>query len=471
MVAPAITVTKAASPLSKIGDDVTYTIEICNAGVFPVTRTSVSDTLLGNVSASFAASLAPGQCSSATLTRTVLAGDSDPLVNTVTATYSGAGASATASASATTNLFQPSVDVTKTCGPDPIQVGQAELCAIVVTNTSSADSPNLENGTIVDSLSGNLLDAANTAVVNSTCAAVLPTGGSCTINTTRTVLAADPSPLVNTVTVHYNPVGFPNDITDSASDSVNIVAPSITVTKTADALSKVTDPVNYTIEVCNTSVFPVTRTSVSDTLLGNVSASFAATLAPGQCSSATLTRTVQAGDSDPLVNTVTATYAGIGASATASASATTNLFQPSVDVTKTCGPDPIQVGQAELCAIVVTNTSSADSPNLENGTIVDSLTGNLLDPANTAVVNSTCRGSAAHRWLVHHQHDSDGACRRPEPAGEHGHGSLQPGRLPERHHRLRFGLGCHRDAGWRRLHAWLLEADSALRFVGRILTD
>ena len=34
------------------------------------------------------------------------------------------------------------------------------------------------------------------------------------------MLAGDPNPLVNTVTVHYNPVGFPNDITDSASASV-----------------------------------------------------------------------------------------------------------------------------------------------------------------------------------------------------------------------------------------------------------
>ena len=54
---------------------------------------------------------------------------------------------------------------------------------------------------------------------------MLAAGASCTINTTRTVLASDPSPLVNTVTVHYNPVGFPNDITDSASDSVVIKAP------------------------------------------------------------------------------------------------------------------------------------------------------------------------------------------------------------------------------------------------------
>ena len=88
-------------------------------------------------------------------------------------------------------------------------------CTIVVTNTGSADSPALENGTIVDTLTGDLLDATNTAVASSDCTAALPTGGSCTIVTTRTVLDTDPNPLVNAVTVHYNPVGFPNDITDT----------------------------------------------------------------------------------------------------------------------------------------------------------------------------------------------------------------------------------------------------------------
>ena len=115
--------------------------------------------------------------------------------------------------------------MTKSCAPDPIQVGQAELCTIVVTNTSSADTPALVNGTIMDTLSGDLLDATNTAVVSTTCAATLPTGGSCTIDTTRTVLASDVSPLVNTVTVHYNPGTFPNDITASATDSVVIEEP------------------------------------------------------------------------------------------------------------------------------------------------------------------------------------------------------------------------------------------------------
>ena len=108
-------------------------------------------------------------------------------------------------------------------------------CTIVVTNDSSADSPDLTNGTIVDTLTGDLLDAANTAVASSDCTPVLPTGGTCTIVTERTALAADPNPLVNTVTVLYNPDGFPNEITATASDSVTVLPPpEITVTKTAD---------------------------------------------------------------------------------------------------------------------------------------------------------------------------------------------------------------------------------------------
>jgi uncharacterized repeat protein (TIGR01451 family) len=222
---PTITVTKVADELSKVGDPVNYTIEVCNTGLITVTRQSVIDSLLGNISASFDATLAPGACDSAQVSRTVQPGDPDPLVNTVTATYTAGIQTATAMASDTTNLFQPDVDVTKNCSPDPIQVGQAETCTIVVTNSSSGDSPALVNGTITDTLTGNLLDPANTAVVSTTCAATLPTGGSCTINTTRVVLASDPSPLANTVTVHYNPSGFPNDITASATDSVIIEAP------------------------------------------------------------------------------------------------------------------------------------------------------------------------------------------------------------------------------------------------------
>jgi uncharacterized repeat protein (TIGR01451 family) len=226
-----ISITKTADVLSKVGDSVTYTFEICNVGDVTVNRGSVTDTLLGDLTPFFPATLAPDQCATVVRMRTVAAGDPDPLTNTVTATYTaGTGpifsTEDTATASASTNLFQPSVMVTKNCTPDPVDVGAVVTCTIVVTNTSSNDAPNLINGTIVDTLTGNLLDAANPAVVSSNCAPVLPTpGGTCTIVTERTVLATDPNPLVNTVTVNYNPAGFPNLISAMASDSVTVKPP------------------------------------------------------------------------------------------------------------------------------------------------------------------------------------------------------------------------------------------------------
>ena len=209
-----------------------------------------------------------------------------------------------------------------------------------------------------------------------------------------------------------------------------VCPPAITVTKVADELSKVGDPVSYTIEVCNTGLVPVGRESVIDSLIGDITAEFLATLAPGACDEVVLSRDVVEGDPDPLVNTVTATYTAGLQTATAEASDSTNLFQPSVGVTKSCSPDPIQVGEAELCTIVVTNTSSADTPDLVNGTIMDTLSGDLLDATNTAVVSTTVprRCPRAVRARSHH---SDGPGQRSQPAREHGHRALQPGHLPQ----------------------------------------
>jgi hypothetical protein len=391
---PSITVDKTASPQSKVTDPVDYSITICNTSLITVNRVSVNDTLVGDIAANFPASLAPGACATYNYQRTVVAGDPDQLANTVTAVYSGAGASATAADTALTDLFQPGVDVQKSCVPPVNEVGGISTCTIVVTNTSSGDAPALTNGTISDTLTGDLLDGGNAAIQSSDCTADLATGASCTIVTTRVIAADDPNPLVNEVTVHYNPIGFPNDITDSAQASVIIVTPSITVTKTADELSKPTDPVAYTITVCNTGTFPVSPTSVIDSLVGDITGNFVA-LNSGDCQTYSYQRTALSTDPDPLINSVTATYGNAGgATATATATASTNLFYPGVDVTKQCQPDPVTVGQSLVCTIHVTNTSSADSPALTNGTIMDTLYGNLL-AANTAVTSNTCTGTLA----------------------------------------------------------------------------
>ena len=98
--------------MSKAGDEVTYTIRVCNtssADAPALQKDSVTDTLIGGVNAAFGASLSPGQCESHSFTRTVQAGDPDPLVNTATAHYHPAGFpnDINASDSHSVNLFQP----------------------------------------------------------------------------------------------------------------------------------------------------------------------------------------------------------------------------------------------------------------------------------------------------------------------------------------------------------------------------
>ena len=138
---PKISVTKTVQ-LSKVGDSVHYNIEVCNTGLITVNKGSVVDPFTPpGVDAAFGASLAPGACEAHGFDRTVLGGDPDPLVNTVAATYTGGPGPMTATASARRHrLFQPGVDVTKSCAPQ-VQVGEDEVCTIHITNTSSTDSP------------------------------------------------------------------------------------------------------------------------------------------------------------------------------------------------------------------------------------------------------------------------------------------------------------------------------------------
>jgi uncharacterized repeat protein (TIGR01451 family) len=206
-----ISVVKTADTLSKVGDPVNYTITVTNNGAGVATRTSVNDSLLGDISASFAATLAPGASSTATFSRTVLAGDSDPLVNTVTAIYSSGASSDTATASASTNLFQPAVTLDKSADVASGVEGSTVNYTIVASNTGSADSPNCV-GNVVDAVLG-----INQAV------SIAP-GASVTI-TAAHVLAATPDPLVNTATLTCSPAGFPNVLTASDSVTVDVLPP------------------------------------------------------------------------------------------------------------------------------------------------------------------------------------------------------------------------------------------------------
>ena len=94
-------------------------------------------------------------------------------------------------------------------GPDEAYVGEVITYTFIINNLSSGDSPDLILDGVTDTVLGDLTAAAVTASGDR-----IASGGSVTFTATLTI-TGDPNPLVNVVTVHYHPDGFPNDVTDN----------------------------------------------------------------------------------------------------------------------------------------------------------------------------------------------------------------------------------------------------------------
>jgi len=380
-----ISVTKTGDALSKVGDQAHYTVAIENTGAITLYKESIIDDVLGNLtdgsdanitSSTCGASLAPGASCTIQMTYTVQGDDPDPLVNTVDIVYDNkanlTGTNVTDSDGHSTQLFQPSIQIVKS-GDAQSKVGDNVHYTFEITNTSSDDAPDLVMDSISDSLLGNLADDAPAACDQ------IASGDSCSFTADRVVQADDPNPLPNTVTVHYHPEGFPNDISDTDDHSVDLFGPSVTITKGGDTLGKVTDNAHYTFEIENTSSEnspDLVLDSISDSLLGDLEVAAVAagcdTLSPGDKCNFTADRVVQAGDPDPLPNTVTVHYhpEGFPNDISATDDHAVNLFQPSVTVDK-AGPATVTVGQPLTYTFTINNTSSEDSPALELASMTD----------------------------------------------------------------------------------------------------
>jgi hypothetical protein len=259
--------------------------------------------------------LAPGDICTFDVTYTVLAGDDDPLDNTVVVHYHPEGFEndITDSDSHSVELFGPSIEIDKEC-TDLSKIGDEVECTVDIDNTSSADSPDLVIESILDSVQGDLTDSAN--YDTSDCGVSLAAGDSCQITYSFLVPGDATDPYPNTVTIETHPDGFPNDVDDTDSDSVNLFQPAVVVDKTGPTEATVGELVTYNFTITNTgsSDSPdLILDSVTDTVIGDITADAVAggcsTLAtPGGSCNFTADYTIQAGDSNPLVNVVTVHY-------------------------------------------------------------------------------------------------------------------------------------------------------------------
>jgi uncharacterized repeat protein (TIGR01451 family) len=304
---PSITLDKTGDSLSKVGDTVGYTITLTNTSSAdtPALTCSISDPLLGGVLVSGVV-LASGANHVLTPSYVVLAGDADPLLNTATATCTvgeGFGNVLNASDGHSVNLFQPSITLVKT-GPEQSKVGDTVTYTVTITNTGSADTPDLN----LVSFSDTLVPAATPPAA----CAVLSDDEVCQFTYNYVVLAGDDDPLLNTASATYQVDGFPNQLTQSDGHSVNLFQPDYTLACGTDISSAaVGEIVNYTFTITNTGSADsptLNLVSANDTVLGNLAANFPATLAPGQSVQVVVPRTVLGTDPDPLVNTLTTVY-------------------------------------------------------------------------------------------------------------------------------------------------------------------
>ena len=368
----AVSLEKVCDELSKVGDDVDYTITLTNDTPSGATDLvcNVTDELLG---IDEDITLASGDSDETNASRTVESDDPDPLVNTVDASCWFAGDEtqtevASATAQCSTDLFIPSVSIDKT-GDEQSKVGDEIDYTISVENTSTGTTPPDLTCTVTDPLLG--IDQQVS----------LAAGDPATeIQGSYTVVAEDlPGPVDNTATIDCTVDGFGNALQETDDHSVELFVPSVSIDKTGDALSKVGDTIDYTITVENTSTGtdpPDLTCTVTDPLLGiDQQVSLAAGDPATEIQGSYL---VQAGDAPgPVVNTATidCTVDGFGnVLPQESDGHSVPLFAPSVSIDKT-GDALSKVGDTIDYTITVENTSGGSDPPDLSCTVTDPLLG------------------------------------------------------------------------------------------------
>jgi uncharacterized repeat protein (TIGR01451 family) len=379
---PGIDVTKTCPDSALVGDDVTFTITVENTGNEPLENVLVTDAKLGgDITAAFNLPdpLPVGNTVySHDFTYTPSAGE-DPVVNSVTASGDGvdSGDTATDSEECDTDILHPSIDVTKTC-PDSGTVGGTLTYTITVENDGDEA---LENVEVIDSLLGDL---------SGSFADTLAVGASESHDFDYVVQPGDPDPLPNAVTATATGVTSGADVDDSAECSTDILNPEIGVTKSCTGLAHVGDTVTYTITVTNPGDEDLDTVTVVDTILGDLSGSFADELAAGASESHDFDYVVLESDPDPLINEVTAKGSGVGSKVKvqALANCNTDIIHPGIEILKTVDEDTVPIGTTVTYTYLVTNTGDT---TLYDISVDDDILGHIgdiavLEPGHSATL-------------------------------------------------------------------------------------
>jgi uncharacterized repeat protein (TIGR01451 family) len=296
---PGIDVTKDCPAAAAAGDPVTYEITVANTGNVDLSNITVVDDIIGDLSDKFPDTLAVGSDPvTVQVEYTPVAGDGDPVTNTVTAsgdwTAGETSDSVSDTAACTTDITHaPGIEVTKTC-PPTVAFGEDITYTITVTNNGNEA---LESVMVNDTLLGDITDQFDVDFSGS-----FDVGGVATANVTYSP-GADEDPVNNTVTATGTGADSGVEVSSTASCSTDVSNPGISILKTVDQeIVPIGTTVTFTYVVTNTGDVTLYDISVDDDILGHIGD--IAQLDPGQ--HATLTKDFVVGD-EIVTNVGTAT--------------------------------------------------------------------------------------------------------------------------------------------------------------------
>ncbi|MEW6153393.1 MAG: hypothetical protein AB1673_05295 [Actinomycetota bacterium] len=398
-VVPQIVVTKDADPssLPEPGGTFTFSVLVVNNSIEDVTITSITDDIYGNLNGqgtcATGAVLASGESYSCEFEGDFFgnAGDSQTDVVTVTAVDDdGSEVSDSDDATVTITDVLPTIDVDKTASPiSRPEPGGPFTYTVVVTNTS------IEAVTIT-SLTDDVYGDVTTRS-DSTCTdaigTVLAPGASYTCQFVATFTGDAGASLTDTVTaVAVDDDGSSVTASDDATVFITDVPPTVTVDKTASPPSRPEPGGTFTfgVVVTNTSIEPVTITSLTDDIYGDLNGrgtcAIGAVLQPGASYACSFTGvfTGNAGDTQTdIVTVVVVDNEGTSATDSDTATVTITDVPPTVTLTKTANPTSLpEPGGTFTFTVVVTNTSN-EAVTITS--LVDDIYGNLNGRGTCAI--------------------------------------------------------------------------------------
>jgi len=382
IVKPGINVEKTATPtMIQSGEMVTWNITVENTGDTILKDINVTDTNIGTITTTL--SLAPGE----KWYHEYTTNPTDNVTNIVYANGTDSlGWKVSDSDTATVTIYiPPSLSITKSDSPDPVQPGEILTYTITVKNTGGSPA---ENVVVRENYDSNFIYASSNPLPDSGDnrwnLGTLSPGGSKTITITGTAAYNNETFLLNTATYTSSNAG-----SGRTTERTNVIYPSIGIRKEGPPSVEAGEDITYTITYFNPGDVPLSNVMIEEsypahttfvsstpnpTMGDNIWA--IGNLAPHTAGTLLITLSVDS----PLVNgTALLNYIEItsdeGVSDNDTALTIVNS-SPVLVVEKSDDPDPVKEGNTLNYTIRVTNTGNEDATNV---VIIDDYNESVLE--------------------------------------------------------------------------------------------